>query len=278
MASWRNQWRSRGQAKRLWAHVYLHQWHPDFDLVPSLIGYQGEHMKRVNLATTAKVRIRGKGSGHLEVAGRWEAPVPLMLAVSTDSCAVNRFRAAIEMIIALVARTALLYKTFCAERLLPPELGAQRLFSFGEFSNEAAALIGDLAALYPPPDFMAELALRTASEAGWQGLPWHHYGPASASFRWPGPAEQVGSAAWQHWDGVGQFPYVETSAGEVVAESWSLGVQEQESSVDGQESAEEDIGQEPAVDGNEWNAYNEQIAAAVASFLHGDSADLDAAE
>jgi hypothetical protein len=31
------------------------------------------------------------------------------------------------------------------------------------------------------------------------------------------------------------------------------------------------------VDGNEWNAYNEQIAAAVRSFLDGDSADLDAA-
>jgi len=254
--------------------VYLHQWHPDFDLVPLLIGKHGEHMWRVYTATTAKVRIRGKGSGHLEVDGRREAPVPLMLAVSTHGCAVNRFRAAIEMIIAHLAQTALLYKTFCAERLLPPELGAQRLFSFGEFSDEAAALIGDLAALYPPPDFMAELALRTASEAGWQGLPWHHYVPASASFRWPGPAEQVGSAAWQHWDDVGQFPYVETSAGEFVAESWSLGVQ---SAVDGQESAEDDIGQEPAVDGNEWNAYNEQIAAAVRSFLDGDSADLDAA-
>ena len=63
-------WVWRRPAARLWAHIYLHKWHHDFDLVPMLIGRGGGTTKGIFRATNAKLRIRGRGSGHLEVDGR----------------------------------------------------------------------------------------------------------------------------------------------------------------------------------------------------------------
>ncbi len=51
--------------------------------------------------TGAKVRIRGRGSGHLEVGGKHEAPVPLMVAITADQEAVGNFRRAVMMTLRL---------------------------------------------------------------------------------------------------------------------------------------------------------------------------------
>ena len=52
---------------RLWIHIFLHKLHREFDLVPMLIGRDGSNVKAIYMRTDAKVRIRGRGSGHLEV-------------------------------------------------------------------------------------------------------------------------------------------------------------------------------------------------------------------
>ncbi|CAE8702826.1 unnamed protein product, partial [Polarella glacialis] len=69
---------------RLWAHIYLHMQMEGFDLVPRLIGRGGCNMRKIAEATGSKIRIRGRGSGHLEIDGKTEAPTPLMVAVTTD--------------------------------------------------------------------------------------------------------------------------------------------------------------------------------------------------
>lgn len=52
---------------RLWAHIFLSRPHPEFDLVPMLIGKSGKHIVNIHFQTQAKIRIRGQGSGHKEV-------------------------------------------------------------------------------------------------------------------------------------------------------------------------------------------------------------------
>jgi hypothetical protein len=54
-----------------------------------LIGRGGENTKTVNARTGAKVRIRGKGSGHREVRELKEAPVPLMVAITSDAADIS---------------------------------------------------------------------------------------------------------------------------------------------------------------------------------------------
>eukprot|EP00425_Heterocapsa_triquetra_P006392 CAMPEP_0195157288 /NCGR_PEP_ID=MMETSP0448-20130528/185088_1 /TAXON_ID=66468 /ORGANISM="Heterocapsa triquestra, Strain CCMP 448" /LENGTH=456 /DNA_ID=CAMNT_0040196081 /DNA_START=32 /DNA_END=1399 /DNA_ORIENTATION=- len=82
---------------RLWAHIYLHMDVHGFDLVPRLIGRGGANMRRIADKTQAKIRIRGRGSGHLEVDGKYEAPTPLMVAVTTDRADASSFRHAVEL-------------------------------------------------------------------------------------------------------------------------------------------------------------------------------------
>eukprot|EP00435_Cladocopium_sp_Y103_P004050 s4725_g1.t1 len=101
---------------RLWVHIYLHMriegrsldehGNPRFfDLVPALIGRCGCHTRRIHEITDAKIRIRGQGSGHWEIEGKYEAPVPLMVAISTDHQDPIRFRMAVEMMLKEIKRT-----------------------------------------------------------------------------------------------------------------------------------------------------------------------------
>ena len=83
----------------LHACIYLHKRHHDFDFVPMLIGHKGINTKGIFSQINAKLRIRGRGSGHLEVDGRKEAPVPLMVAVTANKTDPEGFRKAIEMIL-----------------------------------------------------------------------------------------------------------------------------------------------------------------------------------
>ena len=55
------------QLHRLWVHIYLNKRVPDFELVPMLIGRFGCNMRNIHQQTGAKVRVRGLGSGHMEV-------------------------------------------------------------------------------------------------------------------------------------------------------------------------------------------------------------------
>jgi len=171
----------RRPAARLWAHIFLHKRHPDFPLVPMLIGRGGRNMSNIFCATNAKLRIRGKGSGHLEVDGRKEARVPLMVAVTANKMDLEGFRRAVEMTIERLREVAEHFKQFCLQRWLPQPTSKEPLFSFGEISCGSENLLQDLLVLWPHPDGpknpkkvtpggitpagLAELSLSTDKEA-----------------------------------------------------------------------------------------------------------------
>mmetsp|Transcript_15723 Transcript_15723/g.36904 ORF Transcript_15723/g.36904 Transcript_15723/m.36904 type:complete len:454 (+) Transcript_15723:68-1429(+) len=94
----------KGANVKLWCHFYLDVAmlrDEGFALIKKIIGTGGEKTWKIHHATGAKVRVRGKGSGHKEADGR-EAPVPLMLAVTLPQSDPETFRRAITMAITLL--------------------------------------------------------------------------------------------------------------------------------------------------------------------------------
>ncbi|CAE7720871.1 HET-E1 [Symbiodinium sp. CCMP2456] len=103
----------RSRRARLWAHIYLRMQQDGFDLVPRLIGRKGCNMRRIAEQTSAKVRIRGQGSGHLEIDGKYEAPTPLMIAVTTDHADPEMFKRAMQMTLKVLKAVEGCYRAFC---------------------------------------------------------------------------------------------------------------------------------------------------------------------
>lgn len=103
----------RSRRARLWAHIYLRMQQDGFDLVPRLIGRKGCNMRRIAEQTSAKVRIRGQGSGHLEIDGKYEAPTPLMIAVTTDHADPQMFKQAMQMTLKVLKAVEGCYHAFC---------------------------------------------------------------------------------------------------------------------------------------------------------------------
>lgn len=104
---------------RLWVHIYLHMQAPDFDLVPMLIGRGGCNMRKIADRTRAKVRIRGRGSGHLEADNKQEAPTPLMVAVTTDHLDAGGFKEAVRMTIHELEIVSQRFQSHCEKKNHP---------------------------------------------------------------------------------------------------------------------------------------------------------------
>ena len=132
--------RTKGQGRH-WCHIWLHQPrdHPEIRLVPMVIGSKGCNTKEIHNASGCKVRVRGKGSGHLEVEGKKEAPVPLMVAVTADRMDPKGFKTAITMTLARLKIMADKFGEICRTGgLQVPQLP---LFSIGEFNEGAQNVI-----------------------------------------------------------------------------------------------------------------------------------------
>jgi hypothetical protein len=127
----------------LWVHIYLHK-PKDFDIVPKLIGSRGCNMIEIMEATSAKLRIRGKGSGHYEVDGVREAPVPLMLAITANKDEPDLFILAVKMAIMKLEDLYVEFRRYCQPK--PADIG--RLFSFGELSEIGRARLEPLILRY----------------------------------------------------------------------------------------------------------------------------------
>lgn len=125
---------------RLWAHIYLHMATPGFDLVPMLIGRGGANMRKIADATNAKIRVRGRGSGHLEVNGTSEAPTPLMVAVTSDKRDNGGFKSAVEMTVAQLRIVERRFRGFCEKEGRAVE---GPCFSIGLLTEGAEELLGD---------------------------------------------------------------------------------------------------------------------------------------
>jgi len=98
-------------------------------------------MRKIAEETNAKVRIRGKGSGHLEVDGKLEAPTPLMVAVTTDHEQQIAFSRAIEMTLQELRKVERRYQTWCHKKNVAPE---GPYFSIGLLSEGANTVLGNL--------------------------------------------------------------------------------------------------------------------------------------
>ena len=93
--------------------IKMHQdrtFHP----VRMMIGKGGDNTRRIALQTGAKVRIRGRGSGHIEPATGEEAPTPLMMVVSSDFDNTDGYFAALDMSLELLQEVESAYKDHCA--------------------------------------------------------------------------------------------------------------------------------------------------------------------
>lgn len=126
---------------RLWCHIFLHERDKDYKLVKVIIGTNGENTKRIHLDTLAKLRIRGKGSGHQETE-MGEAPVHLQIAVTSGLNNPGGFARAIKQIIALLnVHVQANFIKYCDQWNLSPDLCYQPLWTYGEMSLDAEELL-----------------------------------------------------------------------------------------------------------------------------------------
>lgn len=99
---------------RLWCCFYLRMRQASFDLVPIVIGRGGCNTRQIAERTGAKVRVRGKGSGHREVSGK-EAATPLMVAVTAEPNANRGFLDAVEQTSQLLHSVEMRYRDHCSK-------------------------------------------------------------------------------------------------------------------------------------------------------------------
>eukprot|EP00930_Biecheleria_cincta_P051232 TRINITY_DN3638_c0_g1_i1.p1 TRINITY_DN3638_c0_g1~~TRINITY_DN3638_c0_g1_i1.p1 ORF type:complete len:443 (-),score=82.92 TRINITY_DN3638_c0_g1_i1:312-1640(-) len=111
----------------------------DFRLSRKVIGHGGNNTRNIFEQTAAKIRLRGRGSGHLEANGR-EAPVHLMLAVTSDIGQEMSFLTALQMSADLLEQVTSKYKAFCKHSDIP--LPVTPLFWIGEVSDKAGDYMG----------------------------------------------------------------------------------------------------------------------------------------
>ena len=145
------------QEARSWAHIQLRKGHEEFDLIPRTIGLGGQNMRGIWLATGSKLRIRGRGSGYLEVLNAAgvkvrEAPVPLMIAVTAERSNVNKFRKSVEMCVDVLNCVTAEWRIFCDDHHLSDDEKCKPLFFFMEVSRGAEPLLRDLLRRFPHPD------------------------------------------------------------------------------------------------------------------------------
>merc|ERR1712037_971786 len=125
----------------MYCHLYLN---PEiladgFPLVKQLIGTGGENTRSIHEATGAKIRVRGKGSGHVERCGR-QAQVPLMIAITAEHRRPCDFRTAVLMTNELTLRVMRRFEDRCRQRNGRVHLSP--LFWMGEASKEAIECLG----------------------------------------------------------------------------------------------------------------------------------------
>lgn len=139
---------------RLWCHFYLDEAmvaqqskELGFDLAKRLIGRGGENTKPIFMATGAKIRVRGRGSNQREGQFRREAPVHLMVAVSTERGKNQEFREAFSMTTQLLESVSTQFESMCGDLRQPHE--APR-FWLGDGSSDAARLLGLVFHRCPP--------------------------------------------------------------------------------------------------------------------------------
>jgi len=142
--------RAGGKRHGLWCHVFLDpsMLQPGFDLGSKIIGKRGCHTGKIFASTDTKVRLRGKGSGHLEKATGREGPVPLMIALASEHDDHEKFRSAFSMLVSLLTDITERFENFARSRGLSSkgEGSCDKRFWIGEVSQRTRECLGELAA------------------------------------------------------------------------------------------------------------------------------------
>lgn len=119
----------------------MHMLIDGFDLVPMLIGRGGQNMRRIFNETGAKLRVRGKGSGHMEIDGEREAPVPLMVAVTSDKTDPTGFKSAIVMVLGHLRSVEKRFHGWCQRT---GHVHEEPCFSIGCMPPDADMVLGNI--------------------------------------------------------------------------------------------------------------------------------------
>lgn len=131
--------KKKKNVSKVWSHFYLEptMLRSGFDVNKKIIGHGGANTKRIFEKTGAKIRLRGRGSGHNE-GERGEAPVPLMLAVTSDTRNQENFLQACELSSQLLQTVTAKYPEFCRHHGHSTVIPAP-LFWIGDASQDALA-------------------------------------------------------------------------------------------------------------------------------------------
>eukprot|EP00439_Symbiodinium_sp_Y106_P054159 s3879_g7.t1 len=93
-----------GDSSRYWCSFHLLQAYAQFSVVPAMIGKRGVNTRTIFDKTGAKIRVRGRGSGHMESQTGKEAPAGLMVTVSSHRSDWNGFVEAVKLTGELIDR------------------------------------------------------------------------------------------------------------------------------------------------------------------------------
>ncbi|CAE7620441.1 kif7 [Symbiodinium sp. CCMP2592] len=93
-----------GDSSRYWCSFHLLQAYAQFSVVPAMIGKRGVNTRTIFDQTGAKIRVRGRGSGHMESQTGKEAPAGLMVTVSSHRSDWNGFVEAVNLTGELIDR------------------------------------------------------------------------------------------------------------------------------------------------------------------------------
>lgn len=95
----------RGPGSRYWCTFHLDEAYLQFKVCSAIIGRHVEHTRDIFDKTGAKIRVRGRGSGHLESGTGTEAPTNLMVTVSAPQDSQVNFTNAVKLTGELLVRT-----------------------------------------------------------------------------------------------------------------------------------------------------------------------------
>jgi len=142
--------------ERLWAHVLLHTLHPEFNLLPDLIGSRkGKHLGGIGLRTGTKLRVRVVTDGHWN-AQHWEgggmAPPAQLMVVVTSQDVNNKtgFRASLVLLTQHLITVSNNYTQFCLAHPLPQPLLEGSFFTVRPQSRCASPILASMMRSWPP--------------------------------------------------------------------------------------------------------------------------------
>merc|ERR1712187_458060 len=93
--------RRKSKRSRFWCNIRIDEdvlKVDGFDLIPKLIGSKGQNTRDIGKKTDTKVRIRGRGSGHVETGTDKEANAHLMMAIAAEHGRKDDFRRAVVLV------------------------------------------------------------------------------------------------------------------------------------------------------------------------------------